>query len=104
MRETVLKTPLRFHAMRTDAALCISFITEYPWLPNQHEVIVVSLVADSVWQTLPLLKESIAWACKREAAMWRFGAELAEDCAPLMRRLGIPQDKPRYKLLLQRRN
>lgn len=99
MREVVLRAPLRFHAMRTADAVCVSLISEYPWAPTAREVNVVLVTADhgAVWQTVPLLRESIAWARSRQAAAWRFGSDVS-DCAALMRRLGVPQDAPRYKL------
>lgn len=100
MREVVLRAPLRFHAMRTDDGLCISLVNEYPWQPTEHEVTVVSLVSDlgKVWQAVPLLRESIAWARSRKAVAWRFGSDTAYDCTALMRRIGVPQEAPRFRL------
>jgi len=100
MRETVLKSPLRFLAARTDDALCVSLITEVPWFPNSREVMVVVILADhgKVWQTLPLLRASIGWARFRHASAWRCSSDTGADLAPLMRRLRIPQASPRYML------
>lgn len=106
MREVVIKSPLRFRAQRTANALCISLITEYPWQPNRREVIVLSLIADNgrVWETLPLLRDSIAWARRREAKCWRLATDMGQDFAPLMKRLGVPNDTPCYKLDLGETN
>jgi hypothetical protein len=103
MREVVLKAPLRFHSIRTDDALCVSLVTEVPWLPNEREVIVVVILADhgAVWQTLPLLRASIAWARRREATCWRFYSDTEEQCAPLLKRIGVTKILPRYTVELK---
>jgi hypothetical protein len=102
MREIVLRGPMQFQAVRTDDALCISLCTSYPWLPNDKEVSVIVILADlgKMWQTLPLLRCSIAWAKSRNATLWRFSSETPQDCVPLMKRLGVKQDTPRFKLEL----
>lgn len=103
MREIVLKNPLKFYAIRTDNALCISVMTETPWQPNNREISVVVVLADftKVWETLPLLRASVNWARKRKAVSWRFQSDTEHDIGPLMQRLGAAEDRPRYQLKLR---
>jgi len=100
MAEVVLKAPLRFNAIRTDDALCISLVTEVPWLPTEREVSVVVILADhgAVWQTIPLLRASIEWARYRQASAWRFHSNMPAHCTALARRVGVPLDVPHFKL------
>ena len=103
MREIVLKNPLKFYALRTDGALCISVMSETPWLPNKREVGVVVALADftKVWETLPLLRASVNWARKRKAVIWRFQSDTEHDIGPLMQRIGAEPDRPRYQIQLK---
>lgn len=103
MREVVLKNPLKFYAIRTDDALCITVMTETPWQPNAREVGVIVVLADwtKVWQTLPLLRASVNWARKRKGVVWRFQSDTEYDIGPLMQRIGAVEDRPRYQINLK---
>lgn len=102
MRERVLMDPVAFLADRTDNALCISTLVTYVYRPLDRETHVIALCADNgyVWEAVRLLRASIAWGRERQSLCWRIHADTGVGIDPLMRRLGVPQDKPRYRLEL----
>lgn len=103
VRNIVLKGPMVFLPIRTDDAFCISMITLTPWFPNDWEAVVVMICADDgkMWQALALLRESLAWAGRRNCADWRLSSETSYDIEPLARRLGAEEFQPRYHIRLR---
>lgn len=101
--EIVLKSPMMFHAARTENAFCISMLTSNPWTPAEFEVHVVAICSDDgcMWETLPLLRDSIAFAERRKAWRWNIVSETAFDLGPLALRVGAKQKTPRYSLDLR---
>lgn len=92
-------------AQRTDDAFCVTLLHGYHWLPFQYEAHVIALCAEEgrVWQAIALLRCSVIWGYEQGATAWRIHADTGSDIGPLMRRLRVPEDKPRYKLDLRRK-
>lgn len=105
MAGNVLANPLVWHADRTDDALCITILTWLPWLPDEPVASVIVMLADHgmVWQLLPLLRASQAWARSRHAVEWQCQSDTRKDIGPLMKRLGATaiQERPRYVVELK---
>jgi hypothetical protein len=99
VRNNVLTNPLNFLCIRNEAGFLIATLYAWPWYPRQFcNVIVVCVEQGKGWQALPLLRMSIEWARYRKAINWRYESDTPYDIAPLMKRLGVPEDSPRYKL------
>jgi hypothetical protein len=99
-KNIVLKSPLLFLAARTDNAFCISMLSCMPWTPTEFEVNVIMLCADdgAMWETLPLLRYSIAWSRQRKCKIWRLCSDTVFDLKPLANRVGAREISPRYML------
>lgn len=102
MHETVLKMPTLFLAVRTEDAFLIAMLGNRPWLPNDFicHVVVVASDHGRIWQCPTLLRYSIDWARRRKAVIWNFQSDTEYDIAPLMKRVGIKEIAPRYRLEL----
>lgn len=98
----VLKNPIQYYATRTANAFQISNLTTTPWQPRVYRADIVFICADhgKMWETLPLLRDSIAWARDRGAYAWRFETETEHDLGPVMKKLGVTELTPRYHLEL----
>jgi hypothetical protein len=102
VRNNVLTNPLNMLCIRNDDGFLIATLYAWPWYPRQFcNVIVVCTVEDKGWSALSLLRASIDWARYRRAMNWRYESDTPYDIAPLMKRLGVPEDSPRYKLNLE---
>lgn len=90
-------------AARTDDAFLVALVAVLPWLPGDPEVNVVGVCAeeDCTWQIVALLRESIEWARKRNAAKWRINTETEYDLSSLALRVGAREIKPRFELNLR---
>jgi hypothetical protein len=101
--EQVLRNPLAYYAVRTDDAFLIALLRSLPWLPNEFEAHVIVVCADigKIWQAVPLLRASLAWARHRKAASWQFQSDTMFDVAPLVRRLGAASLEPRFIIRLE---
>lgn len=97
-RNIVLKSPLTFHAIRTQNAFLIDMLSVMPWLPAEPENIVVFVCADdgASWEALKLLRDSIAWARSRRCAIWRLSSDTETDLVAIAKRLGVTEISPRY--------
>jgi hypothetical protein len=97
-RNIVLKSPMTFYATRTKNAFHISMLTVSPWLPADPECIVLFVCADegAGWETLKLLRDSIAWARKRRCAVWRLSSDTDVELVAIAKRLGVQEISPRY--------
>ena len=102
--EAVLPNPIQFYATRNADAFQITSITTNPWTPQTFQADVVALCCehDKIWQTFPLLRDSIQWSRDCHCHQWRFGTETDYDLAPIMKRLGAGNITPRYHLNLSR--
>ena len=100
--EIVIKSPLMFRAARTDNAFCISMLSCNPWTPTEFEVHCVAVCAEDghMWDTLALLRDSIAFARMRKCERWNITSETAFDLGPLAMRVGARKRTPRYTLEL----
>ena len=94
----VFKSPLIFHAIRSEDAVCITLISCVPWLPSEFEANVIIVVADDgkMWQALQLLRSSIEWAKDRQCTYWKIAGDTEYDLGPVARRLGAEEILPRY--------
>ena len=103
-RNTVLKSPLLYCPQRTDNAFCISMMTTTPWMPSEFETTVVFICADDtpghVWETMRLLRASVAWAKSRRCVAWRCASETDSDLTAFARRVGATEISPRFTLSL----
>lgn len=97
-RNIVLKSPLTFHATRSENAFQISMLSIMPWLPAEPECSVIFACADEGkgWEVVKLMRESIEWARKRRCAMWRLASDTEAEFEMLAKRLGCDQISPRY--------
>jgi hypothetical protein len=98
----VLTNPVNFYAVRTADAFLIAFLRPTPWLPAALDCRVVTVCTDvgKVWQALPLLKASVAWARHRGEIGWQYESDTMHDIGPLVRRLGAAEITPRYRIEL----
>jgi hypothetical protein len=101
VRNNVLTNPLNYLCIRSDNGFLIATLSLWPWYPRPVcTVIVVCVDQGKHWQAIPLLRVSIEWARYRKAIDWRYESDTPYDIGALMKRLGVPQDAPRYKLVL----
>lgn len=100
-RQIVMRSPLMFLPLRTENAFLIALLSTTPW-DGGAEANVVLLCADhnAGWQAMTLLKESINWARRRKASVWRITSETEFDLKNLALRLGAREITPRYSLEL----
>jgi hypothetical protein len=98
MRNVVLKSPLLFYPARTENAFAVSMLSCAPWLPAEFEVNLILICADNgaMWDALRLMRNSMEWAKRRKATLWRFCSETDYDLAPLARRLHVTELTPRF--------
>ena len=102
-RSVVVKDAMNLYAARTDGAFLVAMNVVLPWTPGEPEVNVVSICADDSagWQVIRLLRSSIEWARKRNAAKWRLTSDTMFDVWPLADRVGAKQVRPRYEINLR---
>jgi hypothetical protein len=102
MFNVVLKAPNQFYATRTADAFQVTNLTCTPWAPKRFTADIVFIAANGnkVWQAFALLKDSISWARDRRATQWRFETETDHDLGIIMRKLGVREITPRYRLEL----
>lgn len=102
-RAFVIRDALNMFAARTDDAFLVAMANVLPWLPGEPEVNVVGICAeeDCAWQVIALLRASIDWAQKRNAARWRINTDTGYDVAPLALRVGARQINPRFEIDLR---
>lgn len=101
-RNIVLKQPMVFLPVRSDAAFAIAMVNVVPWLPARWETNIVMFCADDgkIWEGLALLRATIEWARQRKCVEWRISSETAAELAPLAKRLGAEELSPRYRMRL----
>jgi len=99
MAEVVLRRRCASTRIRTDDALCISLVTEVPWLPTEREVSVVVILADhgAWWQTIPLCAPRSSGRVSAGLGL-ALPLQHAAHCTALARRVGVPLDVPHFKL------
>jgi hypothetical protein len=99
-RNIVLKAPLMFYPARLTDAFTITMLSCEPWLPADFTANVVFTCANdgAMWQTLHLLRDSIAWAKKRRCVAWRMWSDTDYDVSPLARRVGATMELSRWAL------
>lgn len=99
-RNIVLKSPLMFHAARTQNAFAISMLSTLPWTPSEFECNVIFICADdgAMWQAMKLLRDSIAWAKKRKCKCWRLSSNTEHELHAMALRLGAREISPRFTL------
>jgi hypothetical protein len=102
-RSFVVKDPLNMFAARTDDAFLVALTAVLPWIPGEPEVNVVGLCAeeDCGWQVVRLLRASIDWARKRNAARWRINTDTDYDVGALALRVGAHEISPRFEIDLR---
>jgi hypothetical protein len=100
----VIPEALNFYAARTEDAFIGALTTVLPWLPGEPEVNVIAICADddAGWQVITLLRASIAWARKRNAARWRICSDTEYDLRPLALRVGAREITSRFEIDLRR--
>jgi hypothetical protein len=101
-RNIVLKSPLMFYPTRTTSAFTITMLACEPWLPVEFTANVVFTCAEDgeMWQVVPLLRDSIAWARRRRCVAWRMWSDTDYDVGALARRVGAVEVLPRHTLRL----
>ena len=101
-RNIVLKSPLMFHAARTQNAFAISMISCLPWTPSEFECNIVFICADdgAMWEAMKLLRDSIEWARIRKCVRWKLSSDTETDVYAMAKRLGATQISPRFSLEL----
>jgi hypothetical protein len=101
-RNRVLKEPMLFLPQRTDNAFCISMLSVTPWLPVDYETNIVVICAEdyATWESMKLLRASIAWAKLRRCKNWRISSDTDNDIAIFARRLGATELSPRFVMSL----
>jgi hypothetical protein len=101
-RNIVLKAPLMFYPARSGHAFTITMLSCEPWLPSEFTANVVFTCADegAMWETVLLLRDSIAWARKRRCTEWRMWSDTDYDVGPLARRAGANLVVQRHALRL----
>lgn len=90
-------------AARTDDAFLVAMMVVLPWLPGDPEVNVVCICADddAGWQVIKLLRSSIEWSRKRNAARWRLNSDTGYDVRPMAMRVGAHEVNPRFEIDLR---
>lgn len=103
-KQAVITNPLNFYAARTDDAFLVALVAVLPWIPSEPEVNVVGVCAeeDSAWQVVRLLRASIDWSIKRNAARWRISTDTGYDLSSMALRVGARQIRPRYEIDLRK--
>lgn len=98
----VLRDSFSFLPIRSEGAFLLASLRTSAWLPNEFECSISLLAAHDGchWQTLPLLRESIAWAKRRRAARWCAYSETDTDYSALMNRIGAIEE-PRFTMNLK---
>lgn len=102
-RAIVVKDPLHTYAARTDDSFLVAITSVHPWIPSEPEVNVVGICAeeDCTWQVVKLLRSSIDWARKRNAARWRINTDTGYDVGALAFRVGAREVHPRFEIDLR---
>jgi hypothetical protein len=102
-RSVVVKDAMHMYAARTNDAFVVAMMVTMPWLPGHPEVNVVGICADdgAGWQVIKLLRGSIDWARKRNAAVWRLSSDTMYDVWALAERVGAHHVRPRYEINLR---
>lgn len=102
-RIVVVKDALNTYAARTDDAFLVALTAVLPWIPGEPEVNVVGICAEEncSWQVVKLLRSSIDWARKRNAARWRINTDTAYDVGALALRVGAREISPRFEIDLR---
>ena len=87
-----------FYAARTDNAFIIALLACVPWFPTEWETNVIFICAEpgAQWETIKLLRCSIAWAKARNCTTWRIASDTHIDTAPLAKRVGATEIAPRW--------
>ena len=101
-RNIVLKSPLMFRSARTQNAFAISMLSCLPWTPSEFECNVVFICADegAMWESMKLLRDSIAWARQRKCTKWKLSSDTDKDVYMMAKRLGATEVSPRFTLEL----
>jgi len=99
-KNIVLRSPMMFYPQRTQDAFIISMLSIVPWLPNDIDCNVIFICADdgAMWQAMALLRNSIEWARKRRATLWRLSSDTPTELRLIARRLGCDEIEPRFVL------
>jgi hypothetical protein len=92
-----------FYAARTDNAFIIALLSVCPWFPSDFECNIIFIAAEdgAMWETIRLLRCSIAWARARRCCFWRLAGDTEYDMKAIARRLGAKEIAARYILKLQ---
>ena len=101
-RNIVLKNPLMFYYIRLANSFLIAMLSTLPWLPSQFDCNIIAVCADdgSMWETVKLLRASIAWARQRGCKHWMLASDTVYDLAPMAKRLGADELSPRFSIKL----
>lgn len=102
LRHVVFPNPHLFYAIRTDHAFLLCGLRSTPWMPNDLQCVISIVVAEEGhgWDCIHLLRDSIAWAKRRNAAEWSAFSETDVDLGALMERVGAHLE-PRYVINLR---
>jgi len=103
LANTVIPNPMLWLTVRSSDGFLIAFLKSVPWLPDVKTCSVITVCCDfgKVWQALPLLRASLAWAKHRGAASWEYESDTGIEIGPLVRRLGAATKEPRYVIDLE---
>ena len=96
----VLRSPLLFHAFRTDRAFSVSHLYTMPWTAKELEVDMMFVCAEegAMWDVFHLCHASMQWARERSAKRWRISSDTGYELGPIAERLGARRISPRYVL------
>lgn len=99
----VLRNPLMFYAVRSENAFTVAYINTFPWLPGAMECNITFICADDGkgWEALMLLRQTVAWAKKRNCKWWNLASDTDTDLGPIARRIGAREVWPRYRMELR---
>ena len=102
-RNVVLKNPMMFYPVRLANSFMIGMLSTLPWLPSQFDFNVIALCADdgAMWETMKLLRSSVAWARTRGCKHWLLASDTTFDLKPMAERLAAKQIWPRYMIDLE---
>ena len=87
--------------LRTDDAFLIATRISPVWGGrDQCHLMLLCAKDGGHWQSIGLLRESIAWAKEHKCESWWFGSETKTDVSALAKRVGGKQVHPRFKIEL----
>lgn len=95
----IIKSPTAL-AMRSLNAFCVTIMHVPPWWPDEPEAHVAVLVAAKGhhWDTVRLLRESLAWSRGKGCVRWYVSSETDYDFRALAKRVGAKPDVVKYKV------